>query len=102
MPPTRRDEPDGESWMETRLLVLETLRRLDERMEKLEEALASARDEIVIARQKASDEMRTIEVRLTGEIAKLEVKSGVWGALAGCIPAIVAVIIWLLTAYGHR
>lgn len=31
------------------------------------------------------------------EQAKLQVKSGVWGALGACIPVLIGIVIWALT-----
>ncbi len=55
---------------------------------------------LVLEELKTSKESRKeIKICLTNikvEIAKLKVKSGIWGAIAGAIPATVILIFWLL------
>jgi hypothetical protein len=52
------------------------------RLDQIDEALADLRSEVV-------------GVRI--DVATLKVKAGIWGAAAGCIPAIVAAIAIFLT-----
>ncbi len=67
--------PDQTSngWIEYRRLVLSELERLNEGQEE------------------TRDEVRAIRT----DIATLKVKSGLWGAAAGVIPAAIA-IVWML------
>lgn len=69
MPP---DEKNG--WNEWSKFVLKELERLNTCYERLDEKLDN----------------------MTNEITALKLKAGVWGALAGAIPVVVAILIWLL------
>lgn len=66
--------PTGGSWDQYQKLVLSELRRLDDRVGCVDKKLDTARL----------------------EIAGLKVKAGVWGFLAGAIPAAVTVLLILL------
>lgn len=62
-----------ESWDQSRLLMFDALKRIEHRQEEMMHELNTART----------------------EIATLKVKAGLWGAIAGAIPALIAVIISL-------
>lgn len=63
-----------ESWSNYRRLVMDSLERLEEKQEMHGRALASLRQ----------------------DIAGLKVRSGLWGAAAGAIPALVILILLYL------
>lgn len=53
--------------------------------------------------QKNKDDLHKLEVAfeaLKGEYKELRTKAGLWGALAGAIPVIIAVVWWLFTKSG--
>lgn len=62
---------DGEGWSRYEKLVIHRLDEVDERLEHLEEAV----------------------VLMRIELAQRKVKAGLWGALAGAIPATVAIVL---------
>lgn len=73
--------PQGD-WAEWRTHVLEELKRLSSGVEGVKERI---------------DEMNSTELgAIKAQIAVLQVKSGVWGFLAGAIPSAIAVIYMLL------
>ena len=43
------------------------------------------------------DEVRQLQMQIRLEQARLQVKSGVWGALGASIPILIATLIWALT-----
>lgn len=62
--------PDGNDWMEYRQFVVSKLADLDHKQDEL------------------GDQMTLVRI----DLAMLKVRSGIWGGLAGTIPATVAVI----------
>jgi hypothetical protein len=73
--------PQGD-WAEWRTHVLEELKRLSAGIDGVKGRI---------------DEMNSIEIgSLKAQIAVLQVKSGVWGFLAGAVPSAVAVVYMLL------
>lgn len=75
----------GNGWGEYKRLILDTMRRLEEIHDEHEE-----RDEVRFS--KINETLASIRA----DIASLKVRSGVWGAVAGAIPAIVVLVWWLL------
>lgn len=76
-------EQGFEGWGEyTRLTARE--------LERLEKALKEANEKLDRIR---TDDMSLVKV----EIATLKVKAGMWGAVAGAIPALVAILWYLFT-----
>lgn len=77
---------DENGWNEYREFVLQELKRLHEEGQK--------------QREENEQHTRRVEQRL-GEvceaIAVLRTKAGVWGALAGAVPVLIALAVWLLT-----
>jgi hypothetical protein len=67
-----------EDWNEYRRLVLAELTRLTERIDGLSAQISRLESDVAVLKS---------EIRL---------KSGVWGAIAGAIPAAVA-IVWIIT-----
>lgn len=65
---------DENGWNEYAKLVLSELERLD----------------------KWCGQIATEQQNIRIEIAKLKVKSGVWGAVAGAIPVVIGLAIWLI------
>lgn len=72
---------DEESWPAYRHLVLSELQRLQSRDARIEERL-----EKIIRAQEA----------LRIDIAGLQVRSGVWGAVAGLVPVLLALAMLLI------
>jgi len=76
--------PDNNGWNEWSRYVLAELTRLNSRVEAIPVAINLKVDEINKA-------LKKIEV----EIGKLQVKSGIWGAIGGLVPvAIMLFIMW--------
>lgn len=61
------------------------------------EDLATVRTETRIEVQKVQDDVSRIEKDHSRQLTELQLKAGVWGALAGAIPAVLALVIYLLT-----
>ena len=68
----------GNGWDEWGKHVLEEQKRQGEALEKITSGLEAFKIEIV------------------KEIAKLKIKSGIWGALAGALPVTIALVAWLI------
>jgi hypothetical protein len=73
-PPARHLGDDGNGWDEYKNMVLSQI-------QEMREAIGSARDEMQALRAEMSDEFKQIAV----DIGKLNVKAGLWGALAGAV-----------------
>lgn len=105
-------ESEKQGWNEYRELVLSELNRVQTWLEQLSvktntydaaliEKLATLKADLTATITNKADEaeLSALEQKTNEnakEIAKLTVKAGVWGALAGAIPAVVAVVWWLL------
>jgi len=79
---------DGNGWIEYRALVLSELERLDV---TLKERHTEARSQLVDVEDKLLHKLHNIannQQVMHGQIVALQVKAGVWGALAGFIPAL--------------
>ena len=74
--PSNPDNNNG--WSEWSRFVLKELERLNTCYERLDEKLD----------------------KMNNDIISLKLKAGVWGALAGAIPVLVAILIWLLAGGG--
>ena len=75
------DEPIGD-WAEYQRLVLKELIRLDANIEKLSDKL---------------DEIRNTDIKnMSEEIQVLKFKAGLWGALAGMIPVLISLGLYVL------
>ena len=72
-------------WSEYRRLVLSELERLHKGQLEL-------RNEIAQLRRDTATEL----AKVRSDIAMLKIKSGVWGAAAGLIPAIIAILLTLM------
>lgn len=70
-------------WGEYKLLVLDQL-------EKLTNRIASLESKVDVFR---ADDMAGVKV----EIALLKQKAGLWGAIAGLVPSALAALIWYLS-----
>lgn len=64
----------------------ELLRRLEERIVCMDEKLDKVRTE----------DLPGLRVEVAREVAALKVKAGLWGAVAGAIPAITMLVLMLL------
>jgi len=76
--------PDGEhsgKWEEHRMLVLSELTRLQERDNQTQDKL---------------DAISKTLVGLRIDVARVQVKAGIWGALAGIIPVTLALVLYIL------
>ena len=81
MPNNSPDDPVG-GWGEYQRLVLAELIRLDESIEKLADKL---------------DDIRSKEIKsMSEEIQVLKFKAGLWGALAGMIPVLISLGLYVL------
>ena len=69
---------DMNGWSRAELMVMKKLEEHDKRFDSLESAM--------------------VLVRI--DVARLKVKSGLWGAVAGAIPALIGVLLILLTGAG--
>jgi len=72
-------ENDDKSWGRYKIYVIETLRRLRKEVDKI--------------REKIEDDIVPKLNELEREITKLQVKSGVWGLLAGLLGVVIAMLI---------
>lgn len=70
-------------WNEYKLLVLEQIERLSKQVTNLEAKVDGFR----------ADDMGNVKV----EIALLKQKAGLWGAIAGMIPAAIAALVWYVS-----
>jgi hypothetical protein len=70
---------NGDSWKRYKIYVIETIRRL--------------RKEVDGIRVKIDEDIVTKLNYLENQITKLQVKSGVWGLLAGLLGVLIAMII---------
>jgi len=84
MPDTRGGEGTN-GWNEYSRLVLAELKRLNEGQEHIIDGRVKDRRDI-------EEELRQIHI----ELARLQVKAGLWGAMAGVIPAAIALAFSLL------
>ena len=49
---------------------------------------------------KAVDALEVERINVREEIAKLKVKSGIWGMIGGAIPVLIGIALWLLKGTG--
>ncbi len=99
-----------EGWGEYRKLVLAELERLSSQISKVDTKI----DGLRIAVDVKIDDLREGEIsrlraesareigKINAEIAVLKFKSGLWGAAAGLIPAVVAVLYVVLEIGPHK
>jgi hypothetical protein len=87
-PPIRHsDDDDGNrgGWEEYKKLILSQIHEMREAHQdlntELRESIQSIRDEVQTFRSEMADDMKNIAV----DIGKLNVKAGLWGALAGAV-----------------
>lgn len=73
------NEKNGESWDRYKIYVIETIRRLRLEMDDL--------------KKKMDDDVMTKLNEIENEISKLQIKSGVWGLLAGLLSVLAAILI---------
>lgn len=87
MPPSTPDT-SGNGWAEYRALVLSELERLDESLKGNHEDY-NAR--LMSVEQRLGEKLHKIanaQQVMQGQVAALQVKAGVWGALAGLVPTL--------------
>lgn len=75
-------EKDGNGWDRYSKLVLTELRHHNDTIEKLR------------------DDVSKFQTQISTELARLQVKSGVWGMMGGLIPVIVALGIYVIHTAG--
>lgn len=79
------EDGNGGGWDEYKKLVLSQIREMREAHQDLcsemRDSIQTIRDDIHGLRSETSDEMKNLAV----DIGKLNVKAGMWGALAGAI-----------------
>lgn len=89
--------PDTNGFGEYRRLLLAELERLDKGIESLAARVDAGDKDIRAALdEKVADvlvQIKNIEI----QVATLNVKSGVWGAMGGAIPVAIGLLVWLLT-----
>lgn len=83
---------NNDEWAVWSKHVLMELDRLADCFERLDAKQTSCRDDM---RKLFHETIRKLEVDLKTEIAALKVRSGVWGAIAGAIPALVAIVFFI-------
>lgn len=85
------NDDDRSTWAEYSKLVLSELRRLDSSIERIstsfEKTIAHESRNRRMIENATSAELQ----RLALEVQSLKIKAGVWGAMAGLIPVLVAV-----------
>lgn len=100
-------ESEKKSWSEYRELILSELNRLQAWLEQASTQTATKDTALVekLAKLTADltkaivDKLAPVEAKVNTnvtEIGKLSVKAGVWGAVAGLIPASIVLIWWLV------
>ncbi len=79
----RTDLEDGSNsngWSKWKVYVLETIDKIEEKVDKVE------------------DQRRKCQLECTQELTKLKVKSSIWGGLAGFIGSVVVTLVISITA----
>ena len=77
---------------------LEALQRsLNEHSVKRVEDLSNVQSAIAQAGAKAQEELSNLKQDHGKQLAELQLKAGLWGALAGMVPGVLALVIYLLT-----
>jgi len=83
-----------EGWGEYRKLILAELERLARSIGDIDRKMDLFRnDEVAKIRKEISD----FEIKLATLKTTVDLKSGVWGAIGGMIPAVIAALIWYMT-----
>ena len=85
---------DVEGWGEYRKLILKELERLSNGQQSMDRKIDDMRS--------AEMAFRNAEIgRVTTEIAllkqELRFKAGLWGAVTGAVPSLIAAVVWFLT-----
>jgi hypothetical protein len=66
-------------------------------IKELRKEIKEVKDLLTDFRLVASKELASLEIKLGNSVSKLEVKSGVWGALGGLVPVIITIFTILLS-----
>jgi hypothetical protein len=83
-----------EGWGEYRKLILKELERLSTAIGDVDRKLdAFSKDEIT----KLRAEISAIQLAVATLKTTVDLKSGVWGAIGGAIPALIAALIWYMS-----
>lgn len=85
------NDDDRSTWAEYSKLVLSELRRLDSSIERISTAFDKTIAHESRNRRMIENATRAELQRLALEVQSLKIKAGVWGAMAGLIPVLVAV-----------
>jgi hypothetical protein len=75
--------PPAPGWNEYKLLVLDQLEKACKKIDDLERKMDTFR----------ADDIANVKV----EIALLKQKAGLWGAVAGLIPSVIAALLWWMS-----
>lgn len=111
MPGTEGSSPPGNGWNQYQRLVMSELERLDKAISKASEDGSAATEKAQKAVEKAIEKLSTandnhhadIKAGVQAnklEITKLQMKAGLWGALAGMLPSVAVILFWLAKAGG--
>jgi hypothetical protein len=88
-----RPQAEGNGWGEYQRLVLSELERLDGSIQKLDDKL----DDSIQKINDKIDDLRKTEIKSMGEeIQVLKFKAGLWGALAGMIPVLITLGLYVM------
>ena len=96
----------GNGWNQYQKLVMSELERLDKAISKASEDGSAATEKAQKAVEKAIEKLSTandnhhadIKAGVLAnklEITKLQMKAGLWGALAGMLPSVAVILFWL-------
>ena len=90
---TKLQGDGGNGWSEYQRLVLSELERLDDAIQKLNSKL----DDSIQKLNTKIEDIRNNEIKDMGEeIQVLKFKAGLWGALAGMIPVLISLGLYVL------
>ena len=87
------------SWDQNRNLIFEKFEHLKELILDIKNNVLDKLDEYITDHKKEVAEIRKEVDIMKSEIALLKVKSSMWGAIAGCFTAIMAILLQFLAAY---
>lgn len=83
-----------EGWGEYRKLILAELERLSRCIGDVDRKLDGFRSDEI---GKLKQEISTLQLGLATLRTTVDIKSGVWGAIGGAVPAAIAAVAWFLS-----
>ena len=86
---------EGNGWSEWQNHVLAELQRLNACIDKIETSKVCDHKNIQDHLVSVKDELKDAIASNREEIGKLKVKAGIWGALGGAVPVVIA-LAWML------